>query len=91
MPFLSEDHIEMLLNYKISGKMCQFQTGHCSEAVSLSPSSLKKKKILKNQIITQFWTRNFQTAAEQRGVYFVADSFPSCSLKALSPWQIRKA
>lgn len=35
-----------------------------------------------------FWTRNFQTAAEQQGVYFVANSYPSCSLKALSPYQM---
>jgi hypothetical protein len=57
--------------------------------VSLPPSSLKKKKkTLKNQIIMQFWTRNFQTAAKQRGVYFVANSYPSLSLKALSPYQM---
>lgn len=36
----------------------------------------------------QLWIRNFQTAAEQRGVYFVTNSYPSCSLKALSPWQM---
>lgn len=36
----------------------------------------------------QFWTRNFQTAAEPRGVYFVANSCPSCSSGALSPWQM---
>lgn len=46
MLLLSEDHIEMLLNCKISGKMCQFQTGHCSWSCE-SVTILIKKKILK--------------------------------------------
>ena len=57
------DHTEMTELLGLLVKCAYFGQVNCSEARSLSPSSLNK--ILKDQILMQVETRSFQTAAEQ--------------------------